>query len=542
MAMKHRPGANNIADYISRDPLSQRDLHNHEDIAERYINMVCQNTIPGAIERDELFRASREDHVLEMVRNWLRGLRKGEIGQYDSLKDELSITTDDLVLRGNRLCIPVKLQKRIVDIAHQGHQGIVKTKQLVRNYVWFPGIDAAVENVIKSCRECQVNTDKFQLQPLSMSPMPNGPWEELSIDFFGPMKNGKYLLVLIDDFSRYPIVHLIHSTGARTVIPHLIQIFSMFGTPIKIRSDNGPPFNGSEWKQFAKAQGFYHRRITPYWPRANGLCERFMRNLTKVLKNANTTGKNFEFELVTFLRNYRATPHTSTKKSPAELLLKTSTSTSKMPIYFKEPAVCEARTNDENAKQDMKLRAESRFQARRSTFNVGDTVLLKRPTITKEETVYDPIPFKITNLNGTQATISRGDSYIRRNVSQLKKIEESIPSQQTISKQSEQIGQALPSRQHDNVQQIIVCLDAINNEPTHVDNEQVARENDPIYRDEPDDQTADEVNPDTAQNDFLEYQKEELGLGMDLVQNDGSILQLATRKTPDKASNRYDLR
>ena len=62
-----------------------------------------------------------------------------------------------------------------------------------------------------------------------MSHIPNGPWEELSIDFYGPLSNEKYLLVLIDDYSRYPIVKMITSTAAKVVIPALDEILATFG-------------------------------------------------------------------------------------------------------------------------------------------------------------------------------------------------------------------------------------------------------------------------------------------------------------------------
>ena len=88
------------------------------------------------------------------------------VGQYRQIKDELSTTNDGLVLRDDRICIPEVLQNRIVQIAHQGHLGIVKTKQLVRHHVWFPNIDARVEKAIKACRKCQVNTDSSHIERL----------------------------------------------------------------------------------------------------------------------------------------------------------------------------------------------------------------------------------------------------------------------------------------------------------------------------------------------------------------------------------------
>ena len=63
---------------------------------------------------------------------------------YKHLKEELTIV-DGLVLRGDRLVIPEKLQQTVVDIVHSSHQGIVKTKALLRETLWFPGMDRKVE-------------------------------------------------------------------------------------------------------------------------------------------------------------------------------------------------------------------------------------------------------------------------------------------------------------------------------------------------------------------------------------------------------------
>ena len=78
------------------------------------------------------------------------------------IKDELSINSDEnVLLRGTRLVIPKALQKRIVHIAHEGHSGIVKTKQLIREKVWFSGIDSLVTHIINQCVLCQFNVPEF---------------------------------------------------------------------------------------------------------------------------------------------------------------------------------------------------------------------------------------------------------------------------------------------------------------------------------------------------------------------------------------------
>ena len=87
-----------------------------------------------------------------------------------------------------------------------------------------------VEDRVKSCLACQVATPKEAREPLKMSPLPNQLWEELSSDF-AELSTGDYLLVVSDDYLHYPVVEIICSLAAQTVIPKLQHIFSQFGIP-----------------------------------------------------------------------------------------------------------------------------------------------------------------------------------------------------------------------------------------------------------------------------------------------------------------------
>lgn len=64
-----------------------------------------------------------------------------ELSTLRSLRDELTVQTDNILLRGNRIVIPRNLRNRAISIAHEGHQGITKTKSFVRSKVWFPNIN-----------------------------------------------------------------------------------------------------------------------------------------------------------------------------------------------------------------------------------------------------------------------------------------------------------------------------------------------------------------------------------------------------------------
>ena len=61
-----------------------------------------------------------------------------------------------------------------------------------------------------------------------------------------------------------------------------------------LKSDNGPPFNGNEFRQFADYLGFKHRKITPLWPKANAELERFMRTIEKTVRAAQVEKKMLE--------------------------------------------------------------------------------------------------------------------------------------------------------------------------------------------------------------------------------------------------------
>ena len=96
-----------------------------------------------------------------------------------------------------------------------------------------------------------------------MITLPTAPWKEVAVDFAGPFPSRDYIVVVVDEFSRFPEVELLTSTSAKAVVPKLDAIFSRQGVPDILRSDNGPPFNGHEFKTFADYVGFKHRKITP---------------------------------------------------------------------------------------------------------------------------------------------------------------------------------------------------------------------------------------------------------------------------------------
>ena len=177
-----------------------------------------------------------------------------------------------------------------------------------------------LEDRIKRCIPCQATGSLPPPPPVQMRSLPNEPWQRISLDFWGPTPSNDYLLVLLDDHSRYPVIEITTSTAATAVIPLLDKVFSVFGIPEVLRTDNGPPFNSREFANFVNHYGCHHHRVTPRWPRANGEAERFMRNIKKIVQTAAIELKNWKQELYVFLRNYRATPHSHSDQPTQSLI------------------------------------------------------------------------------------------------------------------------------------------------------------------------------------------------------------------------------
>ena len=380
----YKPGSNNPADYLSRHPVP---LAKSKSIAEEYVNFIASNTVPRAMTRDEVRDETNKDLTMQKLKECLRSGKWSILNQdkekfqgnhcfsdlqaFKRIEKELSVTEDGIVLRETRIVMPQALREKAVEIAHEGHLGIVKTKGLTREKVWFPGIDKLVENKTTSCIACQATIKDNKLEPLKMQDLANGPWEVIAVDFKGPIgENHKYILVCMDEFSRYPEIEIVPSTSENCVIPKLEKIFSTHGIPFIMKSDNGSPFNGSKMKEFAKQSGYIHRRITPEWPRANGECERFMRNLNKVIQATHIEGKSWQQEVFNFVRNYRASPHATTGIPPAKLLMGRNIRT-KLPEHTDIEVNKDLRDRDEMKKRKMKEYADEKNHASESDLTLS---------------------------------------------------------------------------------------------------------------------------------------------------------------------------
>ena len=170
--------------------------------------------------------------------------------------------------------------------------------------------------------------------PLSTFATPDARFDHVHVDLVGPLppSNGyTYLLTCVDRFTRwpeaFPLVDITAETAAATFVHGWI---SRFGVPSVITTDQGRQFESSLWSQLMKLLGTKRIRTTAYHPIANGLVERFHRQLKAALK-AQPNADNWVDHLPMVLLGIRTALKEDLHCSAAELVYGT---TLRLPAEF----------------------------------------------------------------------------------------------------------------------------------------------------------------------------------------------------------------
>ena len=276
------------------------------------------------VAEKELITETERDHTLKKVteytlNGWPNSIEDETTSHYSRRRQDISLVNGCL-LNGERIIIPKTLRERILRQLHKGHPGIQRMKALARYYVYWERIDKDIENLVKECEPCATHT-KAPIKTLLHSwPKPETPWSRVHIDYAGPL-NGKHYLVLVDSFSKWPEVIPTKNISSKATIEILREIFSRFGLPDTLVSDNGSQFTSIEFAQFCNENGITHVRSPPYHPQSNGQAERFVDTLKRGL--AKLKGEEECKALQEILFSYRYTPSDTIpeNKSPAEIFL-----------------------------------------------------------------------------------------------------------------------------------------------------------------------------------------------------------------------------
>ena len=114
---------------MSRHPTNE-SISTQSEISEEYVNFVTKHAVPRPRLLKEMIEATNADKTLNGLRAAIKLNRwdSDMIAPFRKVKDELTVTSDNIILRGTRIVLPEVLQQRAIDIAHESHQGLSKIK------------------------------------------------------------------------------------------------------------------------------------------------------------------------------------------------------------------------------------------------------------------------------------------------------------------------------------------------------------------------------------------------------------------------------
>jgi hypothetical protein len=314
----YRSSENNAnADLLSRLPVRGEQ---EKDPEEEYVFQTVAEGLPITAKR--IADGTGKDAILSKVyeytaSGWPGVCEDPELEPYWRIRHELSLDCSCL-LWGRRVIIPEKLQSCILDELHEGHPGMSRMKSLGRSFVWWPGFDADVEDRVRSCNACINVQGSPKAVPLLLWPWATEPWQRIHIDYLELA--GQHFLLVVDSYSKWLEVFVMDSTTASATIIALRSLFSRFGLPVEVVSDNGPQFIAQEFKDFLARNAVKHTLCPPYHPSSNGLAERHVQTFKHMYKTSGTQEVHHKVSDVLF--RFRNTPHTTTGITPAELFLK----------------------------------------------------------------------------------------------------------------------------------------------------------------------------------------------------------------------------
>lgn len=323
------------ADALSRLPLPQHEQLEEEANSFSTTTYFCELMQEDdiALTSIDIANATKPDEPLKKIHQftmngWPQRVEDPELSKYLRHRDEIGNEEDCLTL-ANKIIIPEVYREQIMSLLHMGHQGIVKMKQLARSYVWWPNINEQIENKVKGCYACQMNSRNIPKPSISHWPISQRKWERIHIDYAQFTYNNTMhnFLIVIDSYTKWMEIAISKSTTTATTIQKLRTIMATHGLPEVIVSDNGVQFASNEFKEFTTKNGIKHILTPPYHAASNGAAERAVQNVKYALKKKITDqqGKSTRMSLQhlvdSYLFTYRNTPHETTGRSPAEFYL-----------------------------------------------------------------------------------------------------------------------------------------------------------------------------------------------------------------------------
>jgi transposase InsO family protein len=336
--IRYRPGkANANADSLSRNPIpAEIDKVLELSTVETAINLWENTNILDNI-RTEQQADSKLQPIIQRLQSQTPQESNDKRNPYAIINGILykiknSNRHYNLRILGNKhlLVVPKSMQQKILQWAHDhptaGHSGQQKTLFRLTTRVFWESMRKDIYKYVNTCEECQ--KFKYNNSPTS-SPMQihsvKEPWHTIGIDIMGPFpvtnRNKRFLLVIVDYFTRWIEIFPINTTTSIAIAELLVdQIFTRYGLPKYILSDNGPQFVSNMFRSFCNTMKIEQKLTANYHPQSN-MTERVNRTLKPLLAiYAQRQPHSWDKEIQKLAFAIRTSVNETTGETPAFLM------------------------------------------------------------------------------------------------------------------------------------------------------------------------------------------------------------------------------
>ena len=310
------------------DHILDEQTFNGPECATAHLNSShFQSSDVSVISLDNLREKTCQDTTLQHLTSVInRGfptthsVTPNSIQQYFPVRDDLWLD-NGIVMFKNRLVIPLALRQQVLHSLHAAHQGVEGMRKRASVSVYWPGLNSDIRKTRTDCSTCNEIAPSQPREPLVLTPHAEYPFQHVCADYFSI--SGHHYLSLVDRFSGWPIIFhypRTHPTSSM-LIRNLRSVFSTYGTPELLISDEGPQFTSQELKRFLHTWKVATRVSSAGYPQSNGRAELSVKTAKRILEdNMASDGSLNTDRACRALLQYRNTPLQHSGISPSQIL------------------------------------------------------------------------------------------------------------------------------------------------------------------------------------------------------------------------------
>ena len=282
--IQYKSGKNNVV----ADQLSRPVRAIHEDHDDRWLGKT----------KNEIIQLQRTEPRWRDMINYLEGGRIPRHRYPRVTLDQFMLEDDILYISKQKndgsilylLVLPNELRKEAISHIHikeSGHLGQHKSILKTEEYFYWPNLKVDVKKFVKECVTCQqFKAARGLQQQWQELPSVEQPMDRVSIDVtdMGNATPGsRYVLTVIDHFSRFVNFYPLTSRTSDNIIRKLDDLVNSYGSPRILLTDNAREFCSGALEEWCEENGIRLVHSTPYHPRGNSISERMHRTMKSIL-------------------------------------------------------------------------------------------------------------------------------------------------------------------------------------------------------------------------------------------------------------------